>query len=395
MPPGAILALATLSHGLGAFTALAVAPLAPFLLEALGLSRGQVGFFLPAVYLGGVTMSLPAGWLVDRLGVRATLALGQLLLGATVVLAAWSPGLPALLACLLAGGFGFSVLNPATGKAVLEWFPPRRRGMAMGIKQTGLTLGGLAAALALPPVALALSWRHALALAGAASLVSAGLVALLYRHPAGPPVAPAAERPRLAELGAFLRRPAILVVFGCGFLLSIAQSSVLAYLALFAKETFAVSAVAAGWFLALAQAGGTASRLAWGVVSDRSFGGRRRPGVVASALIGAAAYALLALGDTLPLGAAAPLAFVAGAGAFGWVGLYFALVGEIGGRRHAGLLTGAATMAAWSGTLVGPLGFGLVLEATGAWAPSWLALTAVALTVALTLPRLRPLVQRG
>jgi len=395
MPRGVILALATLSHGLGAVTALAVAPLSPFLLESLGLSRGQVGFFLPAVYLGGVTLSLPAGWLVDRLGVRATLAAGQLLLGAAVTLAAWAPGLPALLACLVAGGFGFSVLNPGTGRAVIEWFPPRQRGMAMGIKQTGLTLGGLAAALGLPPLALALSWRHALALAGGASLVSAGLVALLYRRPAGAIAAPVAAGPRLAELGTFLRRPPILVVFGCGFLLSIAQSSVLAYLVLYAKETFAVSAVTAGRFLALAQAGGAASRLAWGVVSDRSFGGRRRPGVVASALIGAAAYALLALGDALPLGAAAALALVAGAGAFGWVGLYFALVGELGGPRHAGLLTGAATAAAWSGTLVGPLLFGLVLEVTGSWAPAWLMLTAVALAVALTLPRLRPLVQRG
>src|SRR3990167_651604 len=102
MPRGVILALATLSHGLGAFTALAVAPLSPFLLEALELSRGHVGFFIPAVYLCGVAMSLPAGWLVDRLGVRATLALGQLLLGATVVIAAWAPTLPALLACLVA-----------------------------------------------------------------------------------------------------------------------------------------------------------------------------------------------------------------------------------------------------------------------------------------------------
>ena len=49
-----ILALVTLAHALGALTALAVAPLAPFLLESLTLSRAQVGLLLPAVYLGGV-----------------------------------------------------------------------------------------------------------------------------------------------------------------------------------------------------------------------------------------------------------------------------------------------------------------------------------------------------
>jgi len=155
------------------------------------------------------------------------------------------------------------------------------------------------------------------------------------------------------------------------------------------------SAVTAAQFLALAQVGGTVSRVAWGVTSDRSFGGRRRPGVVASAAIGAVAYATLALGTRLPVWLMIPLALVAGAGAFGWVGLYFALVAEIGGPRYAGLLTGAATACSWSGTLIGPPIFGVMLEATGDYTLPWLILTAIALAVAVTLPRLSPLVQRG
>jgi hypothetical protein len=45
-PP--ILSLVTLAHGLGALSVLAVAPLAPFLLQALRLTRAQVGWFLPS-----------------------------------------------------------------------------------------------------------------------------------------------------------------------------------------------------------------------------------------------------------------------------------------------------------------------------------------------------------
>src|ERR671923_1652355 len=192
-----ILALVTAAHGLGALSVLAVAPLAPFLLEALHVSRAQVGWFLPAVYLGGVLMSLPAGWLTDRLGVRATLGLGQLVIGVGVILAALGANLAACLVCLVFAGFGFSVLNPATGKAVVEWFPPRGRGLAMGIKQTGLTLGGLTGALTLPPLALALTWRHALAAAGAVSVLAAALVLAVYRRPAVLVAAPPTARPRL------------------------------------------------------------------------------------------------------------------------------------------------------------------------------------------------------
>jgi cyanate permease len=49
---------------------------------------------------------------------------------------------------------------------------------------------------------------------------------------------------------------------------------------------------------------------------------------------------------------------------------------------------------AWSGVLVGPPLFGLVLEATGTYTAPWLLLAAIAVGVALALPRPQPLVQR-
>ena len=389
-----VLALVTVAHALGALSVLSVAPLSPFLLDAFELSRAQVGLLLPAVYLGGVMMSLPAGWLTDRIGVRLTLGGGLLLIGALVMVASRTRSMPALLGALVVAGFGFSALNPSTGKAVIEWFPPRGRGLAMGIKQTGLTLGGLTGALTLPPLALASGWRAALAAAGAVSVVAATVVLAVYRPPTTSTSARAASWPRFAELSVFMRRPGVIVVFLSGLALSTAQSSVLAYLALYTKETFAVSAVAAGQVLALAQLGGTGARLAWGAASDRFFGGRRRPGVVASALLGAVAYALLAFGPQLPAAGIVPLAILAGAGAFGWVGLYFALVAEIGGARYAGLLTGVAVAFAWSGVLVGPPMFGLLLGFTGSYAWPWLTLAIIAVLVAIALPQLKPLVQR-
>jgi hypothetical protein len=93
---------------------------------------------------------------------------------------------------------------------------------------------------------------------------------------------------------------------------------------------------------------------------------------VISALLGAVAYTLLSIGAELPRAGVGTLAILAGAGAFGWVGLYFALVAEIGGARYAGLLTGVAVAFAWSGVLVGPPLFGLLLSATGSYAWPWL-----------------------
>jgi sugar phosphate permease len=94
-----------------------------------------------------------------------------------------------------------------------------------------------------------------------------------------------------------------------------AQAAILAYLALYARETYAVSAVGAGRLLALAQVGGTLARLGAGWASDRFLGGRRRPGVVTTALTAALAFGALALGPSLPAALAVPVAFLAGAGA--------------------------------------------------------------------------------
>src|SRR5947199_7841 len=94
---------------------------------------------------------------------------------------------------------------------------------------------GFGALAVLAVAALAFGWRIALAAAGTLSLVSAALVALVYRSPAVTAVAPAAARVRVAELRVFLRRPGVLVVLFSGLVLSIAQSSVLAYLALYTR----------------------------------------------------------------------------------------------------------------------------------------------------------------
>ena len=135
--------------------------------------------------------------------------------------------------------------------------------------------------------------------------------------------------------------------------------------------------------------------MAWGAISDRLFGGRRRPCLIINASIGAAACLVFALGLPLPGAVAALVAFVFGAGAFGWTGLYLALAAEVGGARYAGLLTGVAVTCAWSGILVGPALFGAALETLGSYRWPWLALTCSGAAVAVILSRIAPLAKRA
>ncbi len=384
--PWLLLTVLTAAYGAGAFGVLGVSPLSPFLLAAFHLTRVEVGLLLPAVYASGLLFSLPAGRMADRLGVRACLLGGLALAGAALVVGASIRSFLALLGCLAAAGIGWSIVNPALGKAIIDLFPPSQRGVAMGIKQMGLTVGGVASALALPPLAATLGWRGAMVVgavvvAAPVALTWGSLAGLAAGHGPGP----GAPGTPPESVWWWAGRPALLVFFAAGLGLGMAQSALLGFLPLFATQRLGVSAVSAGVLLAVAQAGGALARVGLGMASDRWFGGRRTPWLVLTAALAAASFGVFArmgAGSATLAGAAA---FWAGVGSFGWVGLFLVIAAEVGGRAQAGLLTGVAMASILGGILVGAPLFGALLDATDSYAVAWTVFALISLGAAVAL----------
>jgi MFS family permease len=380
-----LLAILTTSYGAGAFGMLGISPLSPSLVEGLGLTRFQVAFIVPSIYLAGLLFSLPGGRLADRLGVRPAF-LGGLALGAAGLLAAaLAPGFLAFLLCLFVAGAGWSVVNPTLGKAIMDVFPVRERGIAMGVKQMGLTLGGLVSALALPAIAAALGWRYAV---GACSVVVALPVALGWRplgafHPGGRPASPAPVGEAAGSSWWWARRPALVVFFATGFVLGMVQAAVLSYLPLFTIQALGFDKIGAGLLVAASQAGGAVSRLALGAASDRWLTGRRSLWLAFTGGVGAAIFLAYAVWPVAAPVAAGLLAFATGVGAYGWVGIFFVISAEAGGPRQAGLLSGVAFASIVLGLLVGPPIFGLLLEGFDSYAVAWAVYAALSGLVAL------------
>jgi MFS family permease len=129
--------------------------LAPTLRAEYGLSLGEVGLLLSAGWVGSLLTLLPWGIAADRLGERAVLTVGLGVSALCLAAAAYADDFAVLLVLLaLAGAAGASV-NSASGRAVMLWFGVSERGLALGIRQTAIPIGGLLAALALPPLAAA------------------------------------------------------------------------------------------------------------------------------------------------------------------------------------------------------------------------------------------------
>jgi len=378
-----LLAVLTTSYGAGAFGMLGISPLTPSLVEGFGLSRLQVAFIVPSIYLGGLFFSLPGGRLADRLGVRKSL-LGGLALGALgLAAAAAASGFAGFLFFLFLAGIGWSVVNPALGKGIMDVFPVRERGVAMGIKQMGLTLGGLASALVLPSIATTLGWRAA-TLAGGVMVAMPVLAAWPVLAPLEAGAGPAGDggRRRAADWS-WARRPSVLVFFGGGLLLGMVQAAVLSYLPLYCVQALGFDKIGAGLLVACSQAGGAVSRLALGAASDRWLAGRRSTWLALTGAIGAAIFAVYAARPVASAPAAGALAFVAGVGAYGWVGIFFVISAEVGGPRQAGLLSGMAFASIVVGLLIGPTVFGLLLVAADSYRAAWAAFAVIATLVTL------------
>ncbi|MGH7400201.1 MAG: MFS transporter [Candidatus Rokuibacteriota bacterium] len=379
-----LLTVLTISYGAGAFGMLGISPLSPSLVEGLGLTRFQVAFLVPSIYLAGLLFSLPGGRLADRLGVRPAF-LGGLAVGATGLLAAAvAPGFLSFLFCLFVAGSGWSVVNPALGKAIMDVFPVRERGIAMGVKQMGLTLGGLVSALVLPAIAATLGWRHAI---GACSVIVALPVALGWRPLAAfregaRAVHPAVGAPDAGSTWWWAGRPALVVFFAAGLVLGMVQGAVLSYLPLFTIQALGFDKIGAGLLVAASQAGGAVSRLVLGAASDRWFAAQRSLWLAFTGGLGAAIFGVYAVWPATAPVVAGLLAFAAGVGAYGWVGIFFVISAEAGGPRQAGLLSGVAFASIVLGLLIGPPIFGLLLEGFDSYAVAWAVFAVLSALVA-------------
>lgn len=374
-----LLTVLTAAYGMGAFGMLGASPLTPSLVDGFGLTRLEVAFIVPSVYVGGLLFSLPGGHVADRWGVRPTL-LGALAVGGLGLLAAsLAPRFALFLLGLVIAGSGWSVVNPVLGKAIVDIFPLTERGVAMGIKQMGLTLGGLLSALVLPPIAARWGWRAAVA----ACAVAVTLPVVAAWRPLAAMARPTGSHTSAALSWAWTRRPALLVVFGAGVVLGMVQSAVLAYLPLFSVQALGFSHVGTGVLIAASQAGGAASRLALGAASDRWSSGRRPPWLVFTSALAAAIFLVYAwVPATQPFWAGA-LAFVAGVGAYGWVGIYFVISAEAGGASESGLLSGVSFAAIVVGLLTGAPIFGIILQLFDSYRAAWATFALLSALVAV------------
>lgn len=325
---------------------------APQIRDDLGLSLAETGALLAASTIGIIATLLAWGALADRIGERAVIGIGLTGAAGALALASQAGGAGALGACLVAAGAFGSSANAASGRAVVSWFGPRQRGLALGLRHMSTPAGGALAA-ALLPLAARAGGREAVMLALAAACLLGAGAAVAGLRPPGAATGGLDDPPPAAGP---LRDPAIWRLSLGTACVVLAQLSILSFLALYLHEERGWSVGAAALTLAGVQVGGGLARVAAGVWSDRvgsRLGPLRRLALAGAVTLGIAAAALGGPGAPAALAlAAAGILTMAGNG------VSFAAAAEMAGPARVGTALGLQNTVLFVAVAVAPPAFG-------------------------------------
>ncbi|MFE1553968.1 MFS transporter [Streptomyces sp. NPDC058734] len=331
--------------------------LLPAFQRELGLSLAAAGL-LVACPIAGILLGL-IGWgaVADLYGERVALSAGLPVAAGAMAAAAAVPGAWALGALLVLAGIGGSSVHSASGRLVIGWFPPGRRGVAMGVRQASQPLGTALAAAVLPQAAEHFGLSAAFGVCAALCGVTGVAIALLAVDPprVGRPTGEPAPSPYGEDGGYLWRLHAVAAV------LCVPQFVVTGFALLFLTGARGWSAATAGAVLAAANLSGAAVRLLAGWWSD-ALGSRVRPMRLLAAAT-AADLVLLTAGAAWhsPAGTAALL--LATGLTVSTNGLHNTAVAEFAGPAWAGRALGVHGMGQHAAVaLVPPLAGALITE---------------------------------
>ena len=382
------LVVTTAMQTLATMAVFAIPALAPAIGRDLGVDGVLAGYFISLVYGTGIASSLLAASAIHRFGpVRVCQAV--LAAAAAMLLISTSASLAAFAVGAVVLGCTYGATAPVSAHLLVPRTPPRIMNLVLSIRQIGVPMGGVLAALLMPPAALRFGWQPAL-LSLAVAII--GLLVLLEaprrRWDAQPGAVP---HPRsgsgravieMLRTNVELRRLSIASVVFSGL-----QLCFVAFITVQLTSRAGFGLVAAGQALALYQMAGLVCRPLWGWLADGGAGvggGARRLIVVQGLAMGVMACVAGHFGPQWPVALVYLACAVAGASANSFTGLGYAEFARIGGT-HRTEATGLGSAAMFSGVLLIPSAAALLVTVSGSYVLAFTVLGVMAIVAALLL----------
>ena len=152
-------------------TSLSVAIAVPDFRNHFGLTDSQRGLMNSAFFWSYALLQVPAGWLVDRVGVKYPYAGSFLFWSLVSAGTAFTRSVTQLFTVRLLLGAGEAVIAPASLRWIRMNIDERQRGLAMGIYMAGTKIGPAVGAPIAAILIAAYGWRAMFFVTGLASII--------------------------------------------------------------------------------------------------------------------------------------------------------------------------------------------------------------------------------
>jgi MFS transporter, NNP family, nitrate/nitrite transporter len=247
--------------------------MAPFISETYNLTPAQKGFMISVPILAGAFMRFPLGILAQYIG-RKNAALVEMgliviaLLGGYFFISKYDHVIAMGVLLGIAGASFGVALSLGSG-----WFPPKYKGLAMGIAGAGNS-GTVLAVLFAPPLATAYGWQSVYGIAAICMLAPMIVMVVFAKEP--PDIEHQSFRQHIAclfEKDGWAFSLIYVVTFG-GFI------GLASFLPTYFYDQFKVTKIEAGQLTMLAALMGSAVRVVGGYISDRIGGINTLSGVL-------------------------------------------------------------------------------------------------------------------
>lgn len=245
----------------------------PFIGEAYALTPAQKGFMISVPILAGALMRFPLGVLAQYIG-RKNAAMVEMVL--VIAALGFGYGFVDSYDSVLAMGVLLGIAGASFGVALSlgsGWYPPKYKGLAMGIAGAGNS-GTVLAVLFAPPLAQAFGWQTVYGLAALTMLLPLAVMWFVAKEP------PDREQQTLREHTACLFEKdgwafSLLYIVTFGGFIGLAT-----FLPTYFYDQFGVTKVQAGQLTMLATLMGSAVRVLGGFIADRLGGIHTLSGVL-------------------------------------------------------------------------------------------------------------------
>jgi MFS family permease len=135
-----VLYLASVASALNQFK---VPPVLPVLIRAFGLSLSNAGMLMSVFSAAGIILALPAGYIMQRLGLKVTglIAIGAVCIGSCLGAICTTAAL--MLVSRFIEGAGIGLITIVAPAAIALWFPAESRGTPLGLWTTCMPVGNI------------------------------------------------------------------------------------------------------------------------------------------------------------------------------------------------------------------------------------------------------------